>query len=456
MGKVARALRWRHYLVWGGAGLAAALALGVASFRHPTYQATTLLTINEAHNLGQGFDIAIQDDQVLSQRYINLATSRRTLDRVCAKEASGCSPVTLSRQLSAATTKATGEVAISATAPTPEAAVRLADEDAQAVLAQNRVDVTNQFAPQIQLLQGQLSQLSQQMAATQDAVSAANNANKPDSGPLAQLSLLQNQYQTTYSHLQDAQVQENDLVNGLTLEQAALPPTLPSDPDPVRYVLVGVVAGLVLGFLAALLAERFRDRIMEGAELGEVTGSDLVLVVDGQEAPTVIGSYGLLSPGDPEEAGGGQLLLVAASPEVPVDDLAMELAEAVAGEHRRVLVVPSGAGRAPQQVSEQGAGPQLRPRLRLPDGRSVDLTIRCATPLARPSLWLSPSAGPVVLVAVRGRTRFRQARRTAELLRHLRMDPAIAILLKKGRLAQHGWRPPPAREDTKPEASVSF
>src|SRR5438309_1426622 len=91
---IGNALRRGHYLVWGAAALAAALALGAASFRHPTYQATALLSINASQNASQGVDISIQAQQVLSQRYINMATSRPVLDQVCAKEGRGCSPVT--------------------------------------------------------------------------------------------------------------------------------------------------------------------------------------------------------------------------------------------------------------------------------------------------------------------------------------------------------------------------
>src|SRR5205807_6407983 len=106
------------------------------------------------------------------------------------------------------------------------------------------------------------------------------------------------------------------------------------------------------------------------------------------------------------------------------------LAEAAASENRRVLVVPSGPGRALREVNDRGPGRQLQPRPRSA-ARGADLTIRCASPLARPSLWLKPSAGPAVLVAVRNRTRFSEARRTAELLRHLGLEPVAAVLLTR-------------------------
>jgi capsular polysaccharide biosynthesis protein len=469
---VGKALRLRHWLVWGFAGVGAALALGAASVRTPTYQATTLLRVDESQSVSQGFDIAIQADQYLQQRYISMATSQAVLTRVCAQEAaaavpatspappqpaqpaqptpgaaaspgtvSGCTPTLLSKQVNAVSTKATGEVAITATRGSPEAAARIANEVASAILAENQAYVTNSLAPQRQLLQSKVDQLNQQMGATQQAIQAANAAKLPDSAQLAQFNLLQNQYQSTYGRLQDLDVMQTRLISGLTIEQAAIPPTKPSDPDAVRYVLVGVVGGLAVGLMLALLAERFRERILDGAELAEVTGSELVLAVDYREAAVVIGSYGLLAPDDVGEGGSGaQLLLVAASPDVPVDDLAMDLAEAAASEHRRVLVVPSGPGRALREVNDRGTGRLLQPRPRPPGPRDADLTIRCASPLARPSMWLKPSAGPAILVATRHRTRFGDARRTAELLRRLGLEPVATLLLTRT-----GQRPPKRR-----------
>jgi len=55
-------------------------------------------------------------------------------------------------------------------------------------------------------------------------------------------------------------------------------------------------------------------------------------------------------------------------------------------------------------------------------------------------MWLKPSAGPAILVATRRRTRFSEARRTAELLRHLGVEPVATLLLTRT-----GQRPPKRR-----------
>src|SRR5437879_3969440 len=149
---VGKALRLRHWLVWGVAGLAGALAFAAASTRPLTYQATALLQVDESQNVSQGFDIALQADQYLQQRYISMATSQAVLTRVCDMEIAAqaappaapgaaapapaaappaaaqpspgaaisptplpsCTPAQLSKQVSAASTRATGALAITA------------------------------------------------------------------------------------------------------------------------------------------------------------------------------------------------------------------------------------------------------------------------------------------------------------------------------------------------------
>src|SRR2546430_7766523 len=170
---VGKALRLRHWLVWGVAGLAGALAFAAASTRPPTYQATALLNVDESQNVSQGFDIALQADQYLQQRYISMATSPAVLTKVCDMEIAAqaappaanpaapaaappaaaqpttgaaisptplpsCTPAQLSKQVSAASTRATGEIAITATRSNPEAAARIANEAAPAILAANQ------------------------------------------------------------------------------------------------------------------------------------------------------------------------------------------------------------------------------------------------------------------------------------------------------------------------------
>src|SRR3984893_6742753 len=90
-----------------GAGL-------VAKQRQPTYQATATLNLDSTQSLGQGFDTALQSDQFLSQRFIQLSSSRAVLQRACTTTAiKRCDPALLVRQGSATNSRATGLIDIS-------------------------------------------------------------------------------------------------------------------------------------------------------------------------------------------------------------------------------------------------------------------------------------------------------------------------------------------------------
>lgn len=444
---IGRALRTGHWFVWSVALLGLALALGAVAVRPPTYQATAMLNVDESQIVNQGFDVALQADQYLSQRYINMATSQAVLSAVCAREGDGCTPSALARQVSGGTTKATGQVVITARARSGVAASRIANEDAAAVVAQNQAYVTRLLTSQRQLLQQHLTQLSADMAGTEKAIDANAVLNRDSSGLVAQLTVEGNQYQTTYTRIQDLDIQQAQLISGLTIQQLAARPSKPVDPDPLLYIPIGLVGGLTIGFFFALVAERFRKRVVDAGELAEISGSDLALTLNPGEAPLMMGSYGLLSQRSPAgDSGTSQVLLVAASPEVPVDEIAVEVASAMAAEGRNAIVAPAGVG--PALVEDRGlmtGGAAPRPR-RL-DGAGADLVIRYVSPLARPALWLDSSVGPAVLVAVRRRTRLRDVRRTSELLRHTGLQPMAVVLLK--------WLQTPARRDARETREVA-
>lgn len=451
MTSVGRALRRRHWLVWGAALAGCAVAFGATFVRPPTYEATAVLALDETQAVNQGFDIAVQADQFLTQRYISMATSQPVLAQVCAREGRGCDPINLSKRVSATALKTTGLMRISATASSPATAARLANEVAQVVVDRNQHEVDAYLSSQQQLLLGQLSRLEVQIANVQASIQAVQVPGRTEAAVsnslaplLLQLQQLQNQYSSSYTKLQDVQVLQTRLGSRLMIEQPATPPLRPVDPDPIRYLLVGGVGGLAVGFLGALVLERYRDRIHESAELAEATGCPVVLAVDGREPAALSGPYGFLGQSLVGQSGQARIALVAASTGEPVDEVALAMAEAVMEDHRRVLVVPSapaalnGHALQPREepvtsdiVVRAGPAPGNRRRDR-PDG--FDLTIRC---LPGP-FWLSRSAGPVILVATRGRARISEARRTSQVLRRAGVEPAAAILLAPATVER--WR----------------
>ena len=135
---IGRALRSKLWLI-----LLLTVASGVAAYaatlvRPQVYEASTLLSIDESQTSSQGFDVAMQADQFLAQRFISLGTSREVLQAVCAGEPSGCNPVTLARQIRVTTPQSTAQLLIIADVFLLLIVARLANEVAIVLIACNR------------------------------------------------------------------------------------------------------------------------------------------------------------------------------------------------------------------------------------------------------------------------------------------------------------------------------
>src|SRR5437879_1863344 len=206
---IGRALRSKLWLI-----LLLTVASGVAAYeatlvRPQVYEASTLLSIDESQTSSQGFDVAMQADQFLAQRFISLGTSREVLQAVCVRERSGCNPVTLARQIRVTTPQSTAQLLIIADASSPSTAARLANEVATALIARNRSQVDQQMGPQLTLLQNQLQTLSAQLSQATQLAAADERAGKSNATEVAQLSFLQAQYSSTFQRLQDFEVQRS-------------------------------------------------------------------------------------------------------------------------------------------------------------------------------------------------------------------------------------------------------
>src|SRR2546430_10315105 len=123
---------------------AAALA---AMLRPPTYEATAVLGLDESQAVSGGFDLAVQADQFLSQRYIRMATSRPLLEQVCAAAATSCTAASLAQRVSATTSKTGGAIQVTVTAGSGRPAAALANAVAGQVLEEHRAEIAAGAGP---------------------------------------------------------------------------------------------------------------------------------------------------------------------------------------------------------------------------------------------------------------------------------------------------------------------
>jgi capsular polysaccharide biosynthesis protein len=430
-------------------------ASAVATRRSPTYQASAVLNLDTSQSATQGFDVALQADQFLSQRYISMATSRPVLEPVCANTKPRCDYTALARRVSAADSKATGMINVSVTAPSAQEAALLANAIVDQIVAQNNQQVEDRIKPQRDLLQLSLKQQGDRVQQVRDQLNAAQrgvsdtavtNAIAP---LLADLNQAQTQYTATATQLQQLAVEQSRVQHSLSVLQKATPPSKPIDPNPLLYGLVGLVGGLIVGLLAALLAELLDDRVRDSSQLAEATGSQLVLEAGlrgrdrtgNREATSYALAYAsMLARHDPVRA----VLVVASTYGDRVDDVGVGLATAAAQWGHRVLVIqsyhPEKKGRGedaavPEVTSRvvvEAASPQTNGKeLASTDG--FDLIVACTPPpgYSPNAMSFVSSTDLAIVVATRRRSRTRDARWAADLLRHTGVRVAGAVLLDR-------------------------
>jgi hypothetical protein len=261
------------------------------------------------------------------------------------------------------------------------------------------------------------------------------------------MSQAQTQYSATQTQLQTLQLQQAQLQNTLSPLQVATAPSKPIDPNPLLYALVGLAAGLTLGFLVALLAEWFDDRIRDTGQLAEATGSPLVLeatvggrngAVDRQAASFSLAYASMLARHESVRA----VLVVAATYGDQVDQVGLGLATAAAQWGRRVLVIQSyqadhgtghgAAGEVTSRVVVEAASSQANGQ-EVVATEGFDLIIACTPPPGYSSNAMSfmSSTDMAIVVATRRQSRSRDARWAAELLRHTGVRIAGGVLLDR-------------------------
>lgn len=406
-------------------GLAGALSV----VRHKTYEASALLFVDERHNSSQGFDLALQAGELLSHHYIEMATSRQVLEAACASPdvaalptGTPCSADILVGEVRAGTVKGTSLIAVTADARTPEAAAAIANAVAKGLVAQDAQQVDQLLKPTRDYLDAELKRLDAAISAARQTL-----ANSPPNSPKAAadqayLSQLQGEYDVDYTRRQDLAVEQFRLNGNLSVIQPAVLPTNPVDPDPLRYLAAGLVAGLILGLLAALILEYLDDRLLEPDQLGRAVGTDLVMYIPkaaqrlpGAPVPFALGHANLLALNRPFE----RLLITGASARDPADAVAWDLAAAATEAGQTVVVIPS---------STVDRAPFPAPELTLIAAQSPEISSRV--------MRLAAAGGPAIVVATAGATRFREAQRTAELLRQAGAQVAAAVLVS--RAADHG------------------
>jgi capsular exopolysaccharide synthesis family protein len=227
------------------------LALIYTARTAKVYQATAILQVNVPNQAATSDTTAANEG--LAQNYATLLISPGFLDRIRSQVDGGrLGTGDLESRLSANAILQTALVQLHATGPSPRAAQSLAEQVANAFLADLQTNATAQVTQQQSQIQQTIANLSTHIATLQ----ASPNANIPPTS--AQISSLQASRQALIE--QGASLVANGLAQGTSATLSAPPAASSSPISPKRSLnlLAGLLLGLLLGVGLAWLREVMR------------------------------------------------------------------------------------------------------------------------------------------------------------------------------------------------------
>lgn len=448
---VGSALRNRAGLVLIAVGLALVIGAVPVLLEHPQYRATATLLVDERAESSQGIDVAVSAAQVMAQQYIDEMTDVQFLDEICAMSSVrsagvSCSGQQLQGQLQVTLAAGTYLIDVSVTQRSPHDAAVLANAIAGQIVAIDRSQANRLVGTSIQGLQAQLSHLSTQIDTIRNTI--ATDSPTQLSAASTQLSILEAEYSTVYTQLQQLQQQRQTLSSDLSIIHKAAAPSKPVLPSGIRDLGVALVFGLLVGCLAALVVERRDHRIRDGVVLAQAAGVDIVMedlpASRPEDDAVTLGLATLLS----RHAEARAVLAVAASASDDVALMARKLARACSNAGGQVaLLCESSSGTGDQRLLPEGDGYSVAhpeaselPRMFEQARKDYDYVF-VAVPTPGRSLLgilLSSKADLVLLAATAARTQFDDVQRTADLLRGAGASLVGAILAPTPRRRRGG------------------
>jgi capsular polysaccharide biosynthesis protein len=241
----------------------AALALAISLLRTPTYTAESRLIVGRVDVTTQLIPGLVLATQSLASSYSRLIGATGVVDEVARK--TGASASTVSSRLSASPIPESPIIRVEAHAPSPRSAVALANAGSTALI--DYVGRINASGPGPQLLR-QVRQASLALAGARRAVVTATAAEKARSTPAtrrvaAEATANADAALLRFITLKNAYAQtQSSLASGADVR--VIQPALGTRDDRAsvltRLLVLGIVAGLVLGIGLASLRARLETR----------------------------------------------------------------------------------------------------------------------------------------------------------------------------------------------------
>ncbi|MCO6006748.1 Wzz/FepE/Etk N-terminal domain-containing protein [Actinoallomurus purpureus] len=253
-------LKRRWWVVVAAAALGVALAALLVVVMPKTYSAFTVVNVtatklDSSTQSGKQQDINLQTE---AQRVRSYDVAERVARDLHTKD----TPTALSASVSVNVPNDSTVIYITVDASNAEASRSRAHAFAQAYLDDRRDSATSVLMTQMAALERQINSLSKQLRTMTDKV---------------QKNLVVAQMQALNNKTSDLRVLAANVSPGEIITDARLP-TSPSDPSLMRYLPSGLVGGLLLGVVLAILLDRTDKRVRTAQDIERVL--DLPVLVD--------------------------------------------------------------------------------------------------------------------------------------------------------------------------------
>jgi capsular exopolysaccharide synthesis family protein len=259
--------RWWIVVAAAAAGLAAA-ALAVVVLP-PTYVSQAVVLVTNPTELDRtAMRISIDTE---AQRVRSVEVARRAQQLMGSSE----SPVDLAENVTVTATAESAILQIDHEGPTALKAQQGARAFATAYLDSRREKGLQRANGQVNNLKAQLDELAQQLK-------------KIPASERAEREIILGQFEALGGKLADAKISALNVASGEIIMDASFPEG-PSSPSPMTYLPGGLVAGLMLGIVTALLIDRADKRVRSGHDVARVLKMRVLLDVPPGRRSSVLG-----------------------------------------------------------------------------------------------------------------------------------------------------------------------
>ncbi|MFD1498193.1 polysaccharide biosynthesis tyrosine autokinase [Streptosporangium lutulentum] len=249
--------RWWIVVAAAAAGLAAAAMAVVVLPQSYVSQAVVLVT-NSADLDRTAMRVSIDTE---AQRVRSVEVARRAGQLLKSSE----SPVDLTENVTVTTSGESAILQIDFEGSSALQAQQGAHAFAVAYLDSRREKGLQRSNGQVSNLQSQLEELEQQLK-------------KVPASSLAEREIIMGQFEVLGRSLADAKIEALNVASGEIIMEASLPEG-PASPSPVTFLPGGLIVGLMLGVMTALLIDRSDKRVRSGHDVARVLKMRILLDV---------------------------------------------------------------------------------------------------------------------------------------------------------------------------------